>query len=615
MGSNLIGRTLLDQFRVDAFIASGGMGAVYRAWDLKRNVYLAMKVLHADLADDPAVFKRFQREARALQKLAHPNIVPFYGLYQTEELVFLLERFIDGPTLKHILRQRGGQPMPLQEVLVYFKALSAALGYAHANGVVHCDVKPGNVMVDQGGNIYLTDFGIARHAESTVTTLAVAGTPAYMAPEQIRGEAVSAQTDIYAVGVILFELVTGRRPFQGGEQSTGSPGGTVAERIRYEHLHVLPPDPRELNPALPEGLGAVILKAMAKEAGGRYASMQAMFAAVCAAAGVQPEHILDRVSVPGMPGSPQPRSPGALPVPGPQPPPTWKPVPTRQRGQPTLWLWPLLGGTAVLVLVLASTMRPNPSPPPSVAQNITLPPTFSSQETPVPTVTTRPTQTRTPTLTPSPISTPTPNVVFETKSLGRSVRGREILMTEIGYPNGAAIVVIGGIEGGEQADTTATVYDLIDWYRTHPEDIPQGTKLYLIPTINPDGSAEGSRYNANGVDINRNWQTSNWQRDAPESGYPQGKPGAGGPFPFSEPETAAVISSELARRMREILSKGVTSSYEQGPDWSTVGGYSPTGEAIGWPAEQGIPAVDIVSIRNQRPPATILSDALAVLVR
>ena len=106
MATTLIGKILLNQFRVDAFIASGGMGAVYRVWDIKRNVPLAMKVLHTELAEDPTLFRRFQREARALQKLAHPNIVPFYGLFQTPDATFLLERFVDGPSLKDILRQR-----------------------------------------------------------------------------------------------------------------------------------------------------------------------------------------------------------------------------------------------------------------------------------------------------------------------------------------------------------------------------------------------------------------------------------------------------------------------------------------------------------------------------
>src|SRR5512137_2701084 len=136
MSTNIVGRTLLNEFRVDAFVDKGGMGVVYRVWDLKRNVPLAMKVLHSDLAEDPAVFKRFRREANALRKLAHPNIVPFYGLYQSQEFAFLLERYVDGPSLKEILREKHGKPMPVDEVLTYLKSLSAALGYAHANGVV-----------------------------------------------------------------------------------------------------------------------------------------------------------------------------------------------------------------------------------------------------------------------------------------------------------------------------------------------------------------------------------------------------------------------------------------------------------------------------------------------
>src|SRR5512143_580903 len=117
--ANIIGQILLEQFRVDAFVASGGMGAVYRVWDLKRNVPLAMKVLHADLAEDPSVFKRFKREANALKKLAHPNIVPFYGLFQTADFAFLLERYIDGPSLRDILRQEKGKPLTIAEAMAY----------------------------------------------------------------------------------------------------------------------------------------------------------------------------------------------------------------------------------------------------------------------------------------------------------------------------------------------------------------------------------------------------------------------------------------------------------------------------------------------------------------
>jgi eukaryotic-like serine/threonine-protein kinase len=284
MSSNMIGQTLLNQFRVDAFIASGGMGAVYRVWDLKRNVPLAMKVLHSELAEDPAMFQRFQREANALKKLAHPNIVPFYGLYQTGEFDFLLEHFIDGPTLQSILKKRK-EPLPVDEALVYLKSLCAALGYAHANGVVHCDVKPGNVMVDYGGRVYLTDFGIVRHSESTTTTMGTAGTPAYMAPEQIRGESVSPATDIYALGIMLYEMLAGQRPFRGTEAGTEKGGATANERIRYGHLNLQPPDPRTFNPNLPMGLANAILKALAKRPQDRFASTLDFFNATCLQAG------------------------------------------------------------------------------------------------------------------------------------------------------------------------------------------------------------------------------------------------------------------------------------------------------------------------------------------
>ncbi|NIM95682.1 MAG: SUMF1/EgtB/PvdO family nonheme iron enzyme [Anaerolineales bacterium] len=296
--TSLIGQSLLNRFRVEEFVASGGMGVVYRVWDPKRNVPLAMKVLHADLAEDPSIFKRFRREARALQKLAHPNIVPFYGLHQTDEFAFLLERYVDGPSLKQNIRRRKGKPIPIEEGVVYMMAISAALGYAHAHGVIHCDVKPSNVMIDHGGAIYLTDFGVARHAESTTTTLGFAGTAAYMAPEQCRAEPVTAQTDVYAMGVMLFEMTTGRRPFRGDEKETKDTGSTSAERVRYAHLHISPPDPRQFNSSISEELAKVILKALAKEPTDRYQSAREFFEAVCEAAEIDLRTISERVEIP-----------------------------------------------------------------------------------------------------------------------------------------------------------------------------------------------------------------------------------------------------------------------------------------------------------------------------
>ncbi len=322
MSNIRIGQVVLDQFRVDEFIAAGGMGAVYRVYDVHRNVYLALKVLHSDLLEDPLALKRFRREANALKKLAHPNIVQFYGLYEADENLFLLENYIDGPTLKEVLSRKKGL-LPDGAVLTIFKALSAALGYAHHYGVVHCDMKPGNVIIDRGGNVFTADFGIARHAESTTTSMFGAGTPAYMAPEQIRGEAVTPATDIYALGCMLFELLTGQRPFTDWAPTTPTKEITSSERLRQAHLQAQPPDLRQAAPWLSQvELAEVVRKAMAKSPVERYASTTELFHALCQAFEVHPDAVSERLFFPDVPpkdnpplgrGQPQAAPPAAQP--------------------------------------------------------------------------------------------------------------------------------------------------------------------------------------------------------------------------------------------------------------------------------------------------------------
>ena len=298
MRRELIGETLLNQFRIENFIASGGMATIYRVWDIQRSVPLAMKVLHPELAADPSFIARFQREAQSLQMLVHPHIVPFYGIFQADELTFLLERYIDGPSLDEILRKQAGRPMPLRDALVYFKALYTSLGYAHNQGIVHCDVKPGNVLVDQGGHVYLTDFGIARYMDASVTTSSAMGTPLYMAPEQIRGDRVSPQSDIYSLGVLMFELLTGQRPFRGDLNVPEGVGPNPSDRIRYQHLSLPAPDPRTLNPSVPLGVAEVVMRAMEKDPARRFGSVSAMADALSAAVAARFDTLPDRVSLP-----------------------------------------------------------------------------------------------------------------------------------------------------------------------------------------------------------------------------------------------------------------------------------------------------------------------------
>jgi eukaryotic-like serine/threonine-protein kinase len=288
--TNLIGQTLLNQYRVEHFVAAGGMGAVYRVWDTKRNVPLAMKVLHSDLADDPQIFKRFQREAQALQQLRHPHIVPFYGMYQDSGTVFILQAFIEGASLKDILREHK-TGLPLGEALVYIKAVCAALGYAHQQGIVHCDIKPANILVSQAGEIYLTDFGISKFTGGTATSTFVAGTPAYMAPEQVRGRGIAPATDVYALGVMAFEMLSGQRPFTGTEPATAAGGNTISERIRYGHLQVTPPNLSEIRPSIESSVSQVLMQSLAKSPQQRYTDAPNFFYALCKAVNQQPKFV------------------------------------------------------------------------------------------------------------------------------------------------------------------------------------------------------------------------------------------------------------------------------------------------------------------------------------
>ena len=376
MGNLKIGSVVLGRYRVEEFIGSGGMSTVFRVKDLERNVPLAMKVLNADLAENPSILKSFQREAKALEKLAHPNIVPFYGLERTEDDSYVLfERFIDGSTLKDILRQAPGHRLSMAESITYLKALCPALGYAHSYGVVHCDIKPGNVMVDQGGNIFLTDFGVARHADSSTTTFAGAGTAAYMAPEQIKEEEVTPATDIYALGVMLYEILTGRRPFLGAETADTS-GKSAGERLREAHLKLQPPDPREFRPELPEPLTAAILKALNKDPRNRYLSTMSFLNAVCSAANIELTSISSRVN------------PDALPTHSTPPPDsTVSHLPTFKT-RPQIGLYIMLGGVALVILVIMLFNSFNPPASSSVptsrtSSNVTEPgPIEQPQDTP-----------------------------------------------------------------------------------------------------------------------------------------------------------------------------------------------------------------------------------------
>ena len=268
--SDLIGRIIAGRYGVEAFLGHGGMADVYKVWDQRRTAYLAMKVLHEDLAEDNVFLRRFKREAQTLARLQHPNIVRFYGLEEDGDLAFLLMDYIEGTTLRKEIHRLNGQPFLMQRILEIMRPVCSALHYAHQSGFVHCDVKPANIMIHTNGTVLVSDFGIARISEASTATLVGAGTPAYMAPEQARGENPTPQTDIYALGVVLFEMLTGgERPFTG---ESAQIAGSNSEKIRWEQMKLDPPSPRKFVPTVSPGLEMIVMKCLSKDETKRYSN-------------------------------------------------------------------------------------------------------------------------------------------------------------------------------------------------------------------------------------------------------------------------------------------------------------------------------------------------------
>jgi tetratricopeptide (TPR) repeat protein/tRNA A-37 threonylcarbamoyl transferase component Bud32 len=283
--ARLEGQTLLRRYRVEAFIGRGGMAEVYKAYDTRRGYDVAIKVMREDLAEDREFVNRFRREARNLSKLSHENIVRFYGFEQQGQLAFLVMDYVQGSTLRSLIADAKG-PLPLPQALSIFRQICQALHYAHEEGIIHRDIKPGNIIVRPNGRVLISDFGIAKVADASTQTTFMPGTPAYMSPEQCRSEPVDRRTDIYSLGIVLFEMLTGRRPFIG--ETGAMPDHGTRERIRWEQMNLMPPSPRQFNPALSEMVERGVLKALAKNANERFPSALAFLAAIPEAEGAAP---------------------------------------------------------------------------------------------------------------------------------------------------------------------------------------------------------------------------------------------------------------------------------------------------------------------------------------
>ena len=263
MLENLVSRTI-GQYRITSMIAKGGMATVYLAWHSGLGHHVALKVLLPVFAQDEEFVKRFKREAWAVAKLNHPNIIRIYDAGESEGYHYIAMEYIRGGSLKDLLDRQGVKPLDLTTTSKIIRQIACALDYAHSQGIIHRDIKPSNILLTEEGRAVLTDLGIAKAITGTrlTKTLVAMGTPEYMSPEQGKGEDVDQRTDIYSLGVILYEMLAGIAPFR-----ADTPWAVI-----HQHVYQTPLPLRSLNRRLPEAVARVVEQALAKKPSERHAS-------------------------------------------------------------------------------------------------------------------------------------------------------------------------------------------------------------------------------------------------------------------------------------------------------------------------------------------------------
>ncbi|HVU12412.1 MAG TPA: serine/threonine-protein kinase, partial [Phototrophicaceae bacterium] len=369
MTDDLIGRKI-GGYEIIELIGHGGMATVYRAQQVSMNRIVAVKVLPRQFLNDETYMQRFNREVKIVAQLEHRNIVPVHDYGEAEGQPFIVMRCMTGGSVDDLLRYGA---LKLDQIVRILDQIAPALDYAHGKGVLHRDLKPSNVLMDDDGGAYLTDFGIARlmadENTAQITTQGVVGTPSYMSPEQAQGQPLDQRSDIYSLGVMLFEMATGQRPFE----------SDTPYSIAVLQVTAKPPNPRSLNPELPAAVEDVILKTMNKKREGRYDSAGKLAEAFKTASDVPASAFFDTqpgfarpealrpVSTPAPVSTPPPPAP----VPAssvaytPPPPSSAYPIPpvkrNRSRRGGNLWvnmgLGALIGcGLLILIVLIAAVL-------------------------------------------------------------------------------------------------------------------------------------------------------------------------------------------------------------------------------------------------------------------
>ncbi len=504
---NLVGQTL-GTCTLEKLIGQGGMGSVYLARQVRPQRNVAVKVLLPNLSMDSQgnqdFLSRFRREADVIAKLEHVNIMPIYEYGEKDGLAYLVMPYLTGGSLREVLSKQG--PLPLATAATYIDQAASALDYAHAHGVIHRDLKPANFLLHADGRLVLADFGIARIMDektqgSTLTgTGTLLGTPEYMAPEMARGEPIDYRADIYELGVVLFQMLTGHVPFTGG-----TPYAVV-----YKHVQETLPLLRYSDPSIPTAVDAVIQKATAKKREDRYTTVKEMAQDLRAAISGQPllytggqNQTATAVESPSplvlppppvqynnaqagsypatyntratqAPSSPPPNSyaPPAYPAyPGYQPP--YRPPMSPQRGRQT---WTIVLAVVFVLIIVAGVLfaatRPNKG---GTASSPSASPT-AAVSTPVPTTAQQPTPTVAPTAAPKPTTVPTP--VPTTPASGGIPTGAQLYLAAAPGPNCDTGGAQWSAYGGAQVNCQANAAQITS---TAQKDTVEGVFLTKIP--------------------------------------------------------------------------------------------------------------------------------------